>query len=150
MNYQILFYGGLAGAVVALFISILFYIKLNITQVMEDLTGFRFTKVWKRKNHVRGHGEKTITKEIILRKKVEKEAAVGLESTELLDEAVASTELLNNGGPAALPLEETTLLEKTTLLSEGMEETVVLTPTPANRFIKDVDIMVVHTENVIK
>lgn len=152
MNYQILFYVGLAGAVITLSISILLFIKLNIAQVIEDLTGFRLTKVWKGKNHASGRSEKALTKEIILRKKVEKEAAAGLEPTALLEDVAASTELLVNGRLATELLEETTLLheEETSLLSEGVDKTAVLTPTPAKGYIKDVDIMIVHTENVIK
>lgn len=73
MQYQIMFYGGLAGAIITLSISIYVYIKLNISQVIEHLTGFSFRKTskkWRRNNNQDGaKSEKRTTNEIKIRKK---------------------------------------------------------------------------------
>lgn len=158
MQYQIMFYGGLAGAVITLSISIYIYIKLNITQVIEHLTGFSFRKLSKnmRKNYGQSREvteKRTTTNEIKIRKKVvEQEQAWtgGVAATELLkNEGVESTALLYDDG-----VEETSLLsEETTLLTLDEAETSILTEivekNGENSFVKQVDVMIVHTKSII-
>ncbi|WHY85477.1 hypothetical protein QNH39_23145 [Neobacillus novalis] len=119
MEYQTIFYGGLAGAILSLMISIILFIKLNISEVIEDLTGFSFHKwVKKLKAHSRSKREqsiKPITREIQPRRDVELEVAasgevdatellavVADDETELLASADAdATELLTASDPDA-------------------------------------------------
>ncbi|MFD0826524.1 hypothetical protein ACT8ZR_12755 [Neobacillus sp. M.A.Huq-85] len=130
MGYQLMFYGGLAGALITLAISIILFVKMEIAQVITDLTGFQFRK--KRRRTAEESRERH-TKEIMLKKQYAESAAA--EETELLE--VAETVLLQD-------IEETTLLtEETTLL---VEETTLLVE---NEFIKEVDVMIVHSNTVI-
>lgn len=169
MEYQIMFYGGLAGAVVSLLISIVVFIKLNIKIVLEDLLGFRFSKLVSRKKNRGGQTEKPITKEIVLRKKavpgeieptvlLEKEAgSTPLAETAILHEEIAATTILtDDAGEIMLLTEEaseTTLLTEdeaeTTLLTEGVDQPTVLTEEQVAFFKKDIEIIVVHSEKII-
>ncbi|MFF2448941.1 hypothetical protein ACFVSW_17810 [Neobacillus sp. NPDC058068] len=114
MEYQTIFYGGLAGAFLTLMISIFLFLKLNISEVIEDLTGFSFHKwVKKLKGRARSKREqsvKPITREIQPRRDVEMEVAIttgGVDATELLAAADDDeTELL----AAAPDTDETELL----------------------------------------
>ena len=125
MEYQIMFYGGLAGALVTLIISIIVYMKLQISQVFADLTGNRFMK--KKKNDrisLEAQETKRTTSEIRLRKK-EVPVAASVEDTALMSQELEPTSLLEetNIAPTALlaesnPADETSLLEETSLLSE--------------------------------
>ncbi|MBT2756659.1 hypothetical protein J7E71_11905 [Mesobacillus foraminis] len=78
MEYQIMFYGGMAGATLALVLSVFLYIKLNIPQVVKDLTGFTLPGANRISNSRRNSdAEQTgrITNEIKLRKHVEVEGS---------------------------------------------------------------------------
>lgn len=73
-----MFYGGMAGAVLALVLSVFLYIKLNIPQVVKDLTGFTLPGANRISNSMRNSdAEQTgrITNEIKLRKHVEVEGS---------------------------------------------------------------------------
>ena len=156
MQYQIMFYGGLAGAIITLSISIYIFIKLNITQVIEHLTGFSFRKLSKnmRKNNRQNRevSVKLTTNEIKIRKKV-------VEQEQAWSGTVAATELLNNEvEPTALlyddHVEETSLLsEETTILTLNVDETSLLTEEDqenvGNSFVKDVDVLIVHSQTII-
>jgi hypothetical protein len=132
-----MFYGGLAGAVIALVIAVLTYVKLNIAQVITDLTGWNFPgagrKARKKTTSTQADtSTKPTTKEIHVRKNVDKEVAA--------DEYVEPTEKMASGQlePTALLSQETFRntallkqegLEPTALLSpEGLESTTLLTP----------------------
>lgn len=158
MHYQIMFYGGLAGAVITLAISILVYIKLNITKVMEHLTGIRFRKISKkkRKTYVQDFNvsEKRTTNEIRIRKKAPEQDHAWSEAaaaTELMGDRVEQTELLSDE-----------FIQETSVLSGALNETTVLTPDQDPslltgileeeldvRFKKEIDIMIVHSETII-
>ncbi|MBT2694755.1 hypothetical protein [Bacillus sp. ISL-55] len=131
MAYQIMFYGGLAGAVIALVIAILAYVKINIAQVITDLTGWNFPgagrKARKKTTSIKAEtSTKPTTKEIHVRKNVEKEVAAG--------EYVEPTEKMAGG-----QLEQTALLSqesfrKTDLLKqEGLEPTALLKETSVRK-----------------
>lgn len=73
-----MFYGGMAGAALALVLSVFLYIKLNIPQVVKDLTGFTLPGANRISNSMRNSdAEQTgrITNEIKLRKHVEVEGS---------------------------------------------------------------------------
>jgi hypothetical protein len=158
MYYQIMFYGGLTGAVIALAVSILVYIKMNITQVIEHLTGFRFRKNSKksRNNQIKPNnvGEKRTTKEIQIRKKVS-------EQEQAWAEAVAATELIG-GRVEATALLSDEYSQETSILSGALDETTLLTADQETSlltgildeenqasFKKELDIMIVHSERII-
>ncbi|MGN7296552.1 hypothetical protein [Ferdinandcohnia sp. SAFN-114] len=171
MEYQIMFYGGLAGAVVTLIISIIVYMKLQISQVFADITGNRFMR--KKQNSrisLEAHETKRTTSEIKLRKKDDPVAASvedtalmsqGLEPTSLLEESsqaptellVEETSLLSEETALLQDDDETTLLvgdDETTILLEGDGETAILTEKEEESdFQIEVDVMIVHTNNVI-
>ena len=44
LTYQIMLYGGIVGAIVTLSIAIWLFIKLDIADVIQDLTGIRVKK----------------------------------------------------------------------------------------------------------
>ena len=215
MDYQTIFYGGLAGAILSLIISIIVFIKLNISEVIEDLTGFSFHK-WAKKQQGRSRSKqeqnnKPITREIQPRRDVEMEVAasgsvdetalldaevlssVSIDSTELLGTEFSSsinedsTEQLDAEVPSSVNVDATELLEEkitadvtellakadldetellsgdaaetellsigvdeTVLLNEGMAETTVLTaPVADSKFIKERDVVIVHTNATI-
>ncbi|ETI69507.1 hypothetical protein [Neobacillus vireti] len=150
MEYQTIFYGGLAGAFLSLMISIFLFIKLNISEVIEDLTGFSFNK-WIKKLKGRGRSKreqsvKPITREIQPRRDVEMEVAITIgrvDATELLaavadddeTELLASADADPPGLLAAAPdTDETELLaaapdtDETELLAAapGTDETELL------------------------
>jgi hypothetical protein len=161
-----MFYGGMAGAVIALVAAILVYVKLNIAQVITDLTGRNFPgagrKALKRQSRGANTSDKPITREINVRKNVEKEVAAGeaveptermvsgaIEPTALLSEdSFESTALLNGGqrdGAAATallsPVRTSTMLladepAETTILSDW-SETTVLTADPDETTLLD-------------
>ncbi|MDQ6595096.1 hypothetical protein [Bacillus salipaludis] len=130
MGYQIMFYGGLAGALITLAISIVLFVKMEIAQVFTDLTGIQFRK---KRRRIDEESREKHTKEIMLKKQYAESAAA--EETELLE--VAETVLAGEIEETTLLMEETTLLvEETTLLVE-------------NEFIKEVDVVIVHSNTVI-
>ncbi|WP_102264543.1 hypothetical protein [Mesobacillus jeotgali] len=126
MAYQIMFYGGLAGAVIALVIAVLTYVKLNIAQVITDLTGWNFPGAGRkaRKTTTSTQADtstKPTTREIHVRKNVDKEVAAG--------EYVEPTEKMASGQiePTALLSQES--FRNTALLKqEGLEPTALLSP----------------------
>lgn len=146
MEYQIMLYGGMAGTIITLIISIILYVKMGIAQVIEDLTGISLRKrLHKKKKAQDESNEKRLTKEIMLKKQYAGEAAASQE-TELMNSEMEETALLTDGY-----IEETTLLtadvDETTLLSEGIEETSILLE--EDFFKKEVDIIVVHSTTII-
>ncbi|MED3561206.1 hypothetical protein [Bacillus xiapuensis] len=131
MGYQIMFYGGMAGALVTIVISIVLFVKMEIAQVFTDLTGIQLRK--KRRQTAVEPRENKYTMEIMLKKQYAESAAA--EETELLQ--IEETVLLGDIEETALLMDETALLvEETTLLVE-------------NEFIKEVDVMVVHSNTII-
>jgi hypothetical protein len=148
MEYQIMLYGGMAGAVITLIISIILYVKVGIAQVIEDLTGMSLRKRrLKRQKAQDESNEKRLTNEIMLKRKYPGEAAASLE-TELMSSEIEETALLVDEYS-----EETALLtadvEETTVLSEeGLEETSVLLE-EEDYFKKEVDVIVVHSSTII-
>ncbi|MCM3567298.1 hypothetical protein [Neobacillus mesonae] len=170
MVYQIMFYGGMAGAAITLVISVVLYIKMGIAGVVEDLTGWNFRKT-KRRIAREQSGDKPITKEIMLKKQIPEPAApyepesmgsseltgrkrltakmgstqapIPMEETALLSE-LEETTLLD-------PLDETGILDETTLLSpEPLEETTLIAEENENYFFKkEIDVMVVHSTTIL-
>ncbi|MDF2787654.1 MAG: hypothetical protein K0S80_752 [Neobacillus sp.] len=146
MEYQIMLYGGMAGTIITLIISIILYVKMGIAQVVEDLTGISLRKrLHKKKKVMDESNEKRLTKEIMLKKQYAGEAAASQE-TELMSSEIEETALL-----AAGYIEETSLLtadlDETTLLSEDVEETSLLLE--EDFFKKEVDVIVVHSTTII-
>src|SRR5690606_6084519 len=129
MEYQIMFYGGLAGAVITLIISIIVYMKLQISQVIEDITGGRFKR---KKANGRSSYETAETKSEIKLRKKDDPVATSVADTALVSQELEPTSMLQNTDvePTALlveekPVEETSLLiEETTLLDD--DETTLL------------------------
>ncbi|WML41265.1 hypothetical protein RCG19_06305 [Neobacillus sp. OS1-2] len=168
MNFQLMFYGGIAGAILSLILSIIVFIKMNISEAFEDLTGFsihKWAKKWKQRRRSRQEQfNKPITREIQPRRDVELEVAVtgsDGDSTELLIEAAAPTELLTEAEAAA---DETELLatdaaatellfvgsDETEWLTEEAEETTVLAESGSiSHFRKERDVVIVHTDATI-
>jgi hypothetical protein len=146
MKYQIMLYGGMAGTIITLIISIILYIKMGIAQVVEDLTGISLRKRLHKKKKVQDESnEQRLTKEIMLKKQYAGEAAARQE-TELMSSEIDETAILGDGD-----IEETSLLtadfDETTLLSEGVEETSLLLE--EDFFKKEVDVIVVHSTTII-
>jgi len=149
MGYQIMFYVGIAGALLTLIISIIVFIRLNISEVIEDLTGFSLHK-WVKKLKAGGRSKqeqkmKPITREIQPRRDVDLEVAVSgsVEATELLEaegfsfDSSEATELLTEtdadetGFLPEADEDETELLmeaneDETQLLTEDDSETELL------------------------
>ncbi|MEH7115080.1 hypothetical protein V7124_22365 [Neobacillus niacini] len=147
MEYQIMFYGGMAGAIITLIISIILYVKMGIAQVVEDLTGISFRKrLHKKRKAKEESNQKRLTQEIMLKKQYAREAAASQE-TELMS-SIEETALLGDDGY----IEETSLLtadfEETTVLSADMEETSFLIE-EEEPFKKEVDVIVVHSNTII-
>ena len=64
-----MFYGGMAGAMITLIISIILYVKMGIAQVVEDLTGISLRKRLHKKRKAQDESnQKRLTKEIMLKK----------------------------------------------------------------------------------
>ncbi|MFB3164911.1 hypothetical protein ABLO26_26485 [Neobacillus sp. 179-J 1A1 HS] len=146
MEYQIMLYGGMAGTIITLIISIILYTKMGIAQVVEDLTGISLRKRLHKKKKVQDESnEQRLTKEIMLKKQYAGEAAASQE-TELMSSEIDETAILGDGD-----IEETSLLtadfDETTLLSEGAEETSLLLE--EDFFKKEVDVIVVHSTSII-
>jgi hypothetical protein len=143
MEYQIMLYGGLAGALITLIISIILYVKMGIAQVVEDLTGISLRKrLHNRKKAQDESNEKRLTKEIMLKRQYAGEAAASQE-TELMSSEIEETALLG---------EETSLftayMDETTVLTGDVEETSLLIE-EENFFKKEVDVIVVHSTTII-
>lgn len=139
-------YGGMAGTIITLIISIILYTKMGIAQVVEDLTGISLRKRLHKKKKVQDESnEQRLTKEIMLKKQYAGEAAASQE-TELMSSEIDETAILGDGD-----IEETSLLtadfDETTLLSEGAEETSLLLE--EDFFKKEVDVIVVHSTSII-
>jgi hypothetical protein len=155
MHYQIMFYGGLAGAIITLGISIIVFVKLNISKVIEHLTGYSFRRARKKSRKTKYQeqdlAEKRTTNEIKIRKNVVEHnlAVKETAATEWMGEEIEPTALM-----AVEKVEETELLvEETTLLDQADETTlisVVSEEDENNRFFrKEADIMIVHSEMII-
>jgi hypothetical protein len=118
LAYQIMFYGGMAGAAITLVIAILAYVKLNIAQVITDLTGWNFPgagrKARKTTSKQTDTSTKPTTKEIHVRKNVEKEVAAG--------EYVEPTEKMVSGSVESTGLLHHESFEQTALLAAGYEQ----------------------------
>lgn len=147
MEYQIMLYGGMTGALITLVISIILYVKMGIAQVVEDLTGISLRKgLHKKKKAQEDSNEKVLTKGIRLKKQYAREAAARQE-TELMSGGVEETALLGDGY-----IEETSLLtadfDETTVLSADVEETSLLIE-EKDLFKKEVDVIVVHSNTII-
>lgn len=147
MEYQIMLYGGLAGAMITLIISIILYVKMGIAQVVEDLTGISLRKRLHKKRKAQNESnEKKLTKEIMLKKQYAGEAAASQE-TELMSSEIEETAFLGDGY-----IEETSILtadiDETTILSPDVEETKVLLE-EEEFFKKEVDVIVVHSTTII-
>ena len=147
MEYQIMLYGGMAGALITLIISIILYVKMGIAQVVEDLTGISLRKRLHNRKKARDESnEKKLTKEIMLKRQYAKEAAASQE-TELMSSGFEETAILNDGS-----IEETSLLtadmDETTVLTEDIEETSLLIE-EEDFFKKEVDVIVVHSTTII-
>jgi hypothetical protein len=147
MEYQIMLYGGMAGALITLIISIILYVKMGIAQVVEDLTGISLRKrLHNRKKAQDESKEKRLTKEIMLKRQYAGEAAASQE-TELMSSEFEETALLGDGY-----IEETSLLtanlDETTVLTEDVEETSLLIE-EEDYFKKEVDVIVVHSTTII-
>ena len=139
MAYQIMFYGGLAGAVIALVIAVLTYVKLNIAQVITDLTGWNVPGAGRKARKATTSRQadtstKPTTKEIHVRKNVDKEVAAGeyLEPTEKMASGqIEPTALLTQESFKKTDLLKRENLEPTALLSpDGLEPTALLKETP--------------------
>ena len=145
-----MFYGGLAGAVITLPLAIYLFIKLDMVQVLEDLTGFRLRKANKRnfqfhRNKSQATGEQT-SSESRLRKKGERRTSQLARKRAPVPEP-EPTELLQETEHVA----ETTLLtgqDETTLLT-GQEETTLLTEVEAE-FVVEEDVVIVHSPQIIR
>lgn len=163
MTYQIMFYGGMAGALISLVIAIIVFIKMDILLVIEDLTGIRLRK--NSNSPQGGHhsfteaSSKSFTSRIF---KVKKENPNGVAAAS----EIAATELINNTGDyrendvaettlLASYEDETTLLssseDETTLLSSYEDETTLLTQIEedGSDFKLQLNIIVVHSETII-
>ncbi|MEH7225093.1 hypothetical protein V7112_14885 [Bacillus sp. JJ1566] len=128
MEYQIMFYGGLAGALITLIISIIVYMKLQISQVFADLTGNRFKRKKNDRISLEAQETKRTTSEIKLRKK-EVPVAVSIEDTALMSEELEAASMFEAKGKVEEPtvlLVEGDSPEETTLLQDGVEETSLL------------------------
>lgn len=144
MTYQIMFYGGLAAALLTLIITIYVYVKMNIRRVISDLTGIKWKSPFAKRSSTQAEvEEKRTTNEIRLKK----QDLEGEEITELMEDEVAATALLDEND-----VEETTLLssgvdreDETTLLGESVDETTLLTDEPAFYFRKELDVVVTHS-----
>lgn len=165
MTYQIMFYGGMAGALISLVIAIIVFIKMDILLVIEDLTGIRLRK--NSNSPQGGHHSfteassksKSFTSRIF---KVKKENPNGAAAAS----EIAATELINNTGDyrendvaettlLASYEDETTLLssseDETTLLSSYEDETTLLTEMEEDEsdFKIQLNVIVVHSETII-
>lgn len=133
-----MFYGGMAGAAITLVIAILAYVKLNIAQVITDLTGWNFPgagrKARKTTRTQTDTSTKPTTKEIHVRKNVEKEVAAGeyVEPTEkMASSQIEPTALMSQESFKQTALLKQEGLEPTALLTQdGYEPTALLAETP--------------------
>lgn len=154
MTYQIMFYGGLAAALLTLILSIYVYVKMNIRRVIYDLTGIKWQRPFGKKSSSHAEEEKRTTNEIRLKKQDMEENEI----TELMEGEVAATALLDESdieGTALLDeshIEETVLLsagneqeDETSLLGESMDETTLLNDEPVFYFRKELDVVVTHS-----
>jgi hypothetical protein len=86
MTYQIMFYGGLAAALLTLIITIYVYVKMNIRRVISDLTGIKWKSPFGKKFSSQAEEEeKRTTNEIRLKKQ---------DQTTLLGDSMDETTLL--------------------------------------------------------
>lgn len=148
--FQVLLYGGLAGALISLIIAVILFIKLDIPQVIQDLLGIRRTPKTREKRRRRDKRAQTTTDNISRNHTITKnptEVTDGSLTTELLYDEVAATALLEAEDP-----NETTLLhtnaEETALL-DGQETTLLRVDQNAasqSYFKKQLDIIVVHSD----
>ncbi len=133
-----MFYGGMAGAAITLVIAILAYVKLNIAQVITDLTGWNWPgagrKARKTNSKQVDTSTKPTTKEIHVRKNVEKEVAAGeyVEPTEKMESSqVDPTALMSQESFKQTDFLKQEDLEPTALLSQdGHEPTALLAEIP--------------------
>ncbi|WP_417898830.1 hypothetical protein ABN702_22630 [Bacillus haimaensis] len=145
MTYQIMFYGGLAAALLTLIITVYVYVKMNIRRVISDLTGIKWkSPIGNKKSSSPSNEEKTRTTNEIRLKKQDME---GDEITELMEDEVAATALLDESdvGETTLLSSEDEQGDETSLLGESMEETTLLADEPAFYFRKELNVVVTHS-----
>jgi hypothetical protein len=154
MSYQIMFYGGMIGAIISLIITVVVFVKINIMLVIEDLFGIRFRKKTNNRKGDRGfsfteQNPKKVTSEIQLKREGRNNevAASQIDETELIDQESVDQYEDEYGA-------ETTVLsayeDETTLLSSYEDETTLLTEDDKNDDFKlEMNVMVVHSKTVI-
>ncbi|MBD7910205.1 hypothetical protein [Clostridium cibarium] len=174
MNYEVMFYVGMALTIILLIITIVAFFKCNVVEIIYDLLGI---KKGKKSNTTKKDKEfaarvqvkkvdeaKIQTKTDFVEKQVTKEYVIESslednEGTQLLEEGKTGP-IVNNNETSLLDDEtslleevddETSLLEEETgLLDEG--ETSLLEEYEdgfARMFTKEIDITVIHTDMVI-
>ena len=150
--YQLMFYGGMGGAIITFIIALIIFFRLKIWSIMKDLIGYRPRK--KRnlpatlKDTDKLQIRKRLTSGVISKREIEKTS--GLASTQLLQTSERN-------------MEETALLTEhaevasTTLLDESLEETTILTELEettlleekSDYFVKNEEVIVVHSDEMI-
>ncbi len=124
-----MFYGGMAGAFVTLLVTVIAFMKLNMLQVLQDLTGLRLVRGKESFSSTGVRRNKKTSSQIKVRKK---EVAAGV-TTEL-----APTEFLHGQD----------VLAETMILDDDMGETTILTSLIVEKeedFKKEIDIVIVHS-----
>lgn len=146
MTYEIMFYGGIIGALITLPIAIVLFVKLQIVQALEDLTGFRLTKNNRSRKKsflldTSGTLQSTSSEIQIKRNKASQQVASSVEKDSLNE--LGSTTLLHD------ETEETTVLEDegTTILTG--DETTLLKDESTSNFVIEKEIIVVHSSKMI-
>lgn len=147
-TYQIMLYGGIAGALITLPIAIWLFIKLDILDVLEDLTGLRMRKHKKNQNNAAfqmWYKQEHTSSSIQLKKLNNTNESQSAQVTPAKQQTYAETELLEDDNDAQAPLSkeednQTELLEETTLLDNETE----LLGEEEQAFVMEEDIVVVH------
>ena len=155
MEYQIMFYGGLAGALITLIISIIVFMKLKISQVLTDITGYGSRK---KARAATSHSRRTdtetkkTTSEIKLRKK-DVPAAVEVEDTAIMSQELEPTAILTNDqkykAQTELLVEKETaayMEEETSILGTDEEETMLLSDEDETTLLQEEDETTILTE----
>ncbi|MGM9987417.1 MAG: hypothetical protein ACI35O_09340 [Bacillaceae bacterium] len=143
MYYQIMFYGGMVVALLMLIVSVIVYRKLDISFVIQDLTGYDMQqiskKVFQRNKQI---AEKAITSEIVIKKKFKDEQphTEMITKTQQMGGSVDETLLMDNENETVLLVEETAPLEN---------ETTVLLEEENEKFNMEVNVIVIHSNTII-
>ncbi|WP_058305874.1 hypothetical protein [Gracilibacillus massiliensis] len=164
LTYKIMLYGGITGALITLPIAIWLFKRLDILDVLEDLTGLRMRKHKRNQNNAAfqmWYKQEHTSSSIKLKKlnttngsQSEQVSQVKpqqtYEQTELLEAENNFTEIVEEDNPSQTALLEeehqTELLEETTLLANETE----LLGEENHPFVIEEDIVVVHKEPVFK